>query len=298
MKDIFKNSITVFVFITIILIDIGTGNYASLVSVPLCFILVYYNHIKNIEANATLQQLFVENSEHKLKLMKSDSELSTFFKITPSILAIATLGQYKRVSDNFVEALGYTKDEIIDHSFFDFVHPEDIQKTLDIVKQSQEDVNAFDDFINRCRAKDGRYVTIKWKAILVDGIFYASGNDITKELLLTEKLETNEYKFRRLFEKINTPLCIFDKELFLFSSVNYAFASRLGYVEEEMTDKHLSEFIYEEDLTDSFEASQAAVKTQGYENRYVCKNGGIKELRWSTLGDDERFVYCTAEFLN
>ena len=296
MKDIFKNSITVFVFIIIALIDIGTGSYASLVSIPLCFIIVYYNHIKNIESNITLQQLFVENSEQKLQLLKADAELSTFFKITPNILGIASLGQFKRVSNKFIEILGYTDDEIINQPFFNFIHPDDHQKTIDIIAQAQGVDNVFIDFVNRYRAKNGTYVTIKWQAILLDSIFYVSGNDITNELLLTEKLEINEYKFRSLFEKINTPLCIFDKELFLFSSVNYAFASRLGYSEEEIVDKHLSEFIHTEDLTDSFEASQKDVK--GYENRYICKNGGIKTLIWSTLGDDKRFVYCTAEFLN
>lgn len=287
MKQVLKNGMTLFVLTIMFLIIVGTENYAALVCIPLCFILVYYNYIRNIESNASFQKLFVENSEQKLKLLKSDAELSTFFKITPNILAIASLGQFKRVSDNFIKALGYTNDEIINQPFFNFIHPDDHQKTIDIIAQAQGVDNVFMNFVNRYRAKDGHYVTIKWSAILVDNTFYVSGNDIT-----------NEVKFDVLFNKIDIPLCIFDNQRFLFTSVNYAFASKLGYDESEMIGRHLSDFIHNEDFADSLAASESDVKVQGYKNRYISKNGEIKTLSWSTLGDDERFIYCTAEFLN
>ena len=298
MKYILKNKLTFIIFILIGLVDIATGDFLSLSDIPLCIIVIYYNYKRNVAANVSFQQLFVKNSEQKLQLLKAGEELKTFFQITPNILGIASEGNFKRVSDEFLKILGYTIEEITSRPCVSFIHPDDYQRTIDLMGDAKGDNNVFTNFVNRYITKDGRFISIKWQGILLNDMFYVSGNDITDEILLAEQLKTSEHKFRGLFEKSPTPLCIFDKELFLFSSVNFAFSSQLGYSVDEMIGRDLSEFIHKEDVKDSFDVVQSGENTEGYKNRYVCKNGDIKTLVWSTLGDDERFVYCTAEFLN
>ena len=287
IKYFIENKLTYTCFGLVFIIALLFKDYFSILTISLCIIIIYYNFKKNVQFNASFQQLFDENSKQKLELLKSAAELDTFFEITPMILAIASLGEYKRVSDNFLQTLGYTKEEVINHSFFAFIHPDDHQKTIDMVSEIQGDTSTILNFTNRVRAKDGHYITIKWQTVLQNNTFYASGTDVT-----------NEIAFKLLFEQIATPLCIFDKELFLFSSVNKAFSSKLGYDESEMMGRNLSDFIYEEDLNGSIKASKLKKRALGYQNRYVCKNGEIKTLKWTTLGNDDRFSYCAPEFLN
>ena len=287
IKYYFENKLTYTCFGLVFIIALICKDYFSILTISLCIVIIYYNFKKNIQFNATFQQLFDENAKHKLELLKADAELSTFFRITPQILAIASLGEYKRVSDNFLETLGYPREEMINHSFFAFIHPDDHQKTIDMVSAIQGEDSVFLDFFNRVRAKDGHYITVKWQSVLQNNTFYACGTDVT-----------NEAKFNDLFECINTPLCIFDKELFLFTSVNKAFAEPLGYEIAELLDINLQKFIYSEDVNDSIDVAKLDEKVTGYQNRYVCKNGEIKTLLWSTFGDYDRFVYCAVEFVN
>lgn len=287
IKYFMENKLTYTCLGLVFIIAFIYEDYFSVFAISLCVIIIFYNFKKNIQFNASFQQMFDENAKQKLELLKADAELSTFFRITPQILAIASLGEYKRVSDNFLETLGYTRDEMVNHSFFAFIHPEDHQKTIDMVNDIQGDESIVLNFVNRVRAKDGHYITVKWQSVLQNNTFYASGTDVT-----------NDAKFNDLFEYINTPLCIFDKELFLFTSVNKAFASELGYNVDEMININLQKFIYKDDVNDSIDVAKLDEKVSGYENRYVCKNGEIKTLLWSTFGDYDRFVYCAVEFLN
>lgn len=287
IKYFIENKLTYTCFVIVFIIALLCKDYFSILTIILCIIIIYYNYKKSVQFNTSFQVLFDENSKQKQQLLNAAAELDTFFEITPMILAIASLGEYKRVSNNFLETLGYTKEEVINHSFLEFVHPKDIEKTIAMVSDIQGDESTILNFVNRVKAKDGHYITVKWQSILQNDTFYASGNDIT-----------NDMAFKLLFEEILTPLCIFDKELFLFTSVNKAFASKLGYTEAEMVGKNLSDFIYNEDLEGSFKASKLKKRITGYQNRYICKDGQLQTISWSTLGNDDRFSYCAPEFLN
>lgn len=93
-------------------------------------------------------------------------------------------------------------------------------------------------------------------------------------------------------------LCIADYEGY-FVKINPAFMALLGYSEEELKSKLISEFIYPEDkeLTAAHrERLKKNVPLVNFENRYVCKSGDVVWLHWtSTPMEDERLIYAIAK---
>lgn len=57
-----------------------------------------------------------------------------FFDFNISLSCIADLeGNFLKVNKSWEKLLGYTKDELKKRKFLDFVHPEDINKTMDAI---------------------------------------------------------------------------------------------------------------------------------------------------------------------
>lgn len=106
-------------------------------------------------------------------------QLDRFFSINLDLLCIASFdGKFIQVNPEWEKTLGYSLDEIRGRSFLDFIHPEDLQRTIDAMSTlsaQQEIVN----FVNRYRCKDGSYKYIEWRSHPHGNYIYASARDIT-----------------------------------------------------------------------------------------------------------------------
>lgn len=100
------------------------------------------------------------------------------------------------------------------------------------------------------------------------------------------------------FEQSMDCLCIANYEGY-FEKINPAFVKLLGYSEEELKSRLISEFIYEEDreLTAVHrERLKRNVPLVNFENRYVCKSGELVWLHWTSIPvEKERLVYAIAK---
>ena len=100
------------------------------------------------------------------------------------------------------------------------------------------------------------------------------------------------------FEQSMDCLCIADYEGY-FVKINPAFINLLGYCEEELKSKLISEFIYPEDQerTAAFrEALKRNVPLVNFENRYLSKSGSIIWLHWTSIPqENERLIYAIAK---
>lgn len=271
-------------------------------SLPFVMLIAYLNYRKSIvkiEINNNIKKLIDENAQSKLRTLKSESEMSTFFNITPAFLGIASTTQFIRISKEFSIALGYSVEEIISTPFLSLIHPDDVNSTLDIIKFAQAG-NVIINYENRYLKKNGDFILIKWQAILVDDIFYVAGTDITKEKELNFIIKTNEEKFRRLFEGSSISMCIFDRVLYEFTDVNKSFCDELGYTKENIPS--FKNLIHPDDYMSSVVASQetmidpTSTLNMHYENRFITKDGKVRFVLWESSRGNDRFVYCTAHF--
>jgi len=113
-------------------------------------------------------------------LKQKTAELDGFFTVALDPLCIANIDGYFLVLNPALERiLGYSRTELMEKKFLDFVHPDDIQASRDAISLliSQKKVI---NFTNRYRYNDGNFHWMEWCAVLSGTIIYASGRDITE----------------------------------------------------------------------------------------------------------------------
>jgi diguanylate cyclase (GGDEF)-like protein/PAS domain S-box-containing protein len=109
-------------------------------------------------------------------------ELDGFFDLLPEPFCIAgTNAGLKRVNAAFEQAFGWKAEELSNQSFFELVHPDDLEAT----RREIEKLAAGSRMVStesRTRCVDGSEKWFRWRAFPSpdDGFFYAFGQDITE----------------------------------------------------------------------------------------------------------------------
>ncbi|WP_291163058.1 PAS domain S-box protein [Gemmatimonas sp. UBA7669] len=104
-----------------------------------------------------------------------------FFAVTLDLLCFLDFsGYFRRLSPSWERALGWTIDELKARPFFEFVHPDDRDRTLAQNKAVRGGGQARG-FENRYLCKDGSYRWLRWSAApdTDQGVIYAVARDIT-----------------------------------------------------------------------------------------------------------------------
>jgi PAS domain S-box-containing protein len=115
-------------------------------------------------------------------------ELENFFSVALDLLCIAdSSGKFVRVNKAWETILGYSIAELENRQFLEFVHPEDIQPTLDAMKELSEQ-HPILRFTNRYKTKDGKYRFIEWHSVPVGNFIYAAARDITERKQYEEEM--------------------------------------------------------------------------------------------------------------
>lgn len=117
-----------------------------------------------------------------------------FVKESPDLVCIAdTNAYYKVVNDEFSKILGYSKEELLSRPFLEFIHPDDLDKTLEEVQNLTQN-NPTVDFENRYIKKNGESICLQWRANLhtANNLIYAIARDVTEIRKTQEKLLSSE----------------------------------------------------------------------------------------------------------
>jgi len=123
---------------------------------------------------------------------KAQEEHDRFFNLTLDMLCIAgTDGYFKRLNPSWEKVLGFTEKELMGKPFLDFIHPDDIDSTLDAVNQLSAQ-NPVINFVNRYRCKDGSYRWFAWAATPYGDQIYSVAHDITELKKIEVSLISNQ----------------------------------------------------------------------------------------------------------
>ena len=143
-----------------------------------------------------------------------------FFTLSIDMLCIAHFsGYFLRLNPAWETTLGYTREELQSKRMFEFVHPEDRERTLEqnrIVRAGGQALG----FENRYLCKDGSYKWLLWnaRADLEHELIYSVARDITRrkqaenerERLVTE-LQNALAQVKELQEIL--PICMYCKNI-------------------------------------------------------------------------------------
>ncbi len=127
------------------------------------------------------------------QLAQARKDIDRFFALSLDMMVVANNeGYFVRVNPSFERILGWSTPELVDRPFTDFIHPEDLEGTLETYA-GQADGKEAVGFENRYRCKDGSYRWLLWNATAVveEGFVYATAHDITERKQIEEELRTS-----------------------------------------------------------------------------------------------------------
>jgi len=131
-----------------------------------------------------------ERKRAEKALQEKTQELDRFFSLSLDLLCIASLdGHFLRLNRQWENVLGYKIEDLENSQYIDFVHPDDIQKTLDAIEHLRNN-RELPSFINRYRCCDGSYRWIEWRSASDGNLIYGAAKDITEKLKAEEEKET------------------------------------------------------------------------------------------------------------
>lgn len=88
----------------------------------------------------------------------------SFFDLAIDLLCVAGRDGYlKKLNRRWTEVLGFSEEELCSRPMIEFVHPDDIESTINIRKNFDlgKDIVGFQ---NRYRCRDGSYRKFEWMA--------------------------------------------------------------------------------------------------------------------------------------
>ena len=105
-------------------------------------------------------------------------------------------------------------------------------------------------------------------------------------------LEEKRQQEDRFFENAIDMICFLDFNGY-FQRVNKAWERTLGYTREELTSRRFIEFVHPDDRERTLNQNaqvRGGGKALSFENRYRCKDGSYRWLRWNAAPDSPQNV--------
>ena len=98
-------------------------------------------------------------------------------------------GRFTSLNASWERILGWSREELMSRPLIEFVHPEDVERTV-----AQRGLSPYPDrelvgFENRFRTKDGEYRWLSWHAYSDGDMWLAAAADVTERKLVTDDFE-------------------------------------------------------------------------------------------------------------
>ena len=204
-----------------------------------------------------------------------------FEKSAIGMAQVSLDGRWLQVNPRLCEIVGYSEQELLSESFTQITHPDDLKRSLDLAHALQTGELSEGFLEKRYIHKNGAIVWAKVRIVVSrnsDNLpchFVTSIDDISE-------LKELQVERERLYQLPHHLLCVLDENS-KFKSINAGFTNVLGYSAHELKGKSIWEFIHPEDLNKSIDTEQKGYTTviEGFENRFLAKDGSYCWLRWT-----------------
>jgi PAS domain S-box-containing protein len=143
-----------------------------------------------------------------------------FFALSIDMLCIAHFsGYFKRLNPAWEKTLGFSREELQSKPMFEFVHPEDRERTLDQNRRVRAGGQALV-FENRYVCKDGSYKWLLWNATadLDHQVIYSVAHDITERKQAEDERERLLQELQAALAEVKElqkilPICMYCKNI-------------------------------------------------------------------------------------
>ncbi len=208
---------------------------------------------------------------------------NTFFDLSSEMLGIAnTEGNLVKINNAWKQILGWHTEELLSKPYLSFVHPDDHEITMQVVKQLMEGIR-IEGFVNRYLCKNGSYKWISWSSVLdTEGkLIHFSARDvskqITEETVLKERVRHSEDFLSSVIDNIQGAVyrCKDDQE-WTVEYISKGCFGLTGYKPEELIDN--AEVSFGSLVQDDYRKWLLSQSNPFYEHEYMIttKKGGKK----------------------
>lgn len=168
---------------------------------------------------------------------KTEEKLNLIYNQSLDMIGVANKeGYFISINPAVTKILGYTQEEFLSQSYFDFIHPDDINRTDNEKHTLFKNIDTLD-FVNRYRSKDGTYKWIEWNVTMVDELMYAMGRDITERKKAYEMIAETHKKFYQVLESSPVAIIITEIENRNILYANDAFCMLSGFDQKALVGK-------------------------------------------------------------
>ena len=140
-------------------------------------------------------------------LLESREEIAELFSMSLDMICVADINDFTllKVNPAFTKIIGYLEEEILNRTFLDFIHPDDVNPMIDMIGEKFRKGRQILNYTSRFRCRDGVYRWLEWviNPIVNRGITFIIGHDITPNILADKekkKLESQLQRAHRLEE--------------------------------------------------------------------------------------------------
>ncbi|MDP3428756.1 MAG: PAS domain S-box protein, partial [Desulfomicrobium sp.] len=193
----------------------------------------YHDASGNVPEVIVTTRDITERKRMEKALLDKQQELDRYFTSSLDLLCIAnTAGEFVRLNPQWTTVLGYPLPELEGRKFMEFVHPEDVEKTREVLSRlnNQEEVLNFE---NRYLCQDGSYRWIEWRSRSVGRLIYSVARDVTVRKQTEEALRSSREQFELAIHGSNDGIWDWDLRTgTLFLSKKWK--EQLGYADHEL----------------------------------------------------------------
>jgi len=226
----------------------------------------------------------INKSQHEL--LENKKLLQSIIDNTSNPIFIKGInGQYLLINKQHETLFHHSIQEIVGKTDYDLLPKElaDVYRNSDL-----EAVKALKEIKieETIQQEDGphTYIAVKFPLYDAEGRIYAIGG-ISTDITERKKQEESAIAADKFF-KMSLDMMIIASDKFI--KINPSVTKTLGYSEQELFGKPFLDFVYPEDVEKTLKEVaklNTGALTINFENRYMCKDGSLKWILWSTSPD-------------
>ena len=191
----------------------------------------------------------ITDKRHALKRIKEAREQykELVEKAGIAILIDSIEGGFEYFNDEFTEIFGYSKEEIIDMSIADLVHPDDYTYVINYHNRRLAGEKSPSRYEFRGVTKEGKTIYLEVDAVprIRDGQFVGTRSylwDITERKMVEQEAQKHKAYFETLIENAPEAIVIHNSDGTI-AKTNYEFSKTFGYSREEAVGKQIDSLI-------------------------------------------------------